>query len=309
MLTSRDIVDRPGDRTSHSVPTPRGAGVVIAAVILAGWSLILLGDSSLFDRFWGFILAFLLLACVSIVDDYRDVTPAARLAAQFVAVTLGLFSFHDQGLVFQGLVSPWLDVLITAIGWVWLVNIFNFMDGTDGMTVVEAVCVGTGVLLVVFLADLDSGVAYLAAVLVGAMLGFAPFNWHPARAFLGDSGSIPVGFVAGWLLVTLALRGEWVAALVLPLYYIADATLTLLRRLGHGERPWHPHREHYYQLATPPGSSHSRTALLVLSSDCCLVLLAVVSIWAHAFVVLVAAGFVVAAILIAFSRMAESSDN
>jgi UDP-N-acetylmuramyl pentapeptide phosphotransferase/UDP-N-acetylglucosamine-1-phosphate transferase len=111
------------------------------------------------------------------------------------------------------------------------------------------------------------------------MVGFLPFNWYPARVFLGDVGAIPVGFVSGWLLISLAMTGQWAAALILPLYYVADATLTLLRRLLHGDKPWEAHREHFYQRATPVGTSHATTALKVLAADCALIALAVASIW------------------------------
>jgi UDP-N-acetylmuramyl pentapeptide phosphotransferase/UDP-N-acetylglucosamine-1-phosphate transferase len=112
--------------------------------------------------------------------------------------------------------------------WVWFLNLFNFMDGIDGIDASEAAAIGLGLMLV---ADADPSIAAPAAVIAAAALGFLVWNWAPARIFLGDVGSVPLGYLLGFLLYELALRGSWQAALILPAYFLADATLTLLRRL------------------------------------------------------------------------------
>jgi UDP-N-acetylmuramyl pentapeptide phosphotransferase/UDP-N-acetylglucosamine-1-phosphate transferase len=108
----------------------------------------------------------------------------------------------------------------------------------------------------------------------GAAFGFLPWNWQPARIFLGDVGSVPLGYALGWLLLSLAAAGAWAAALILPLYYLADATLTLMRRLARGERVWQAHREHFYQRATQAGRSHAAVVSLVALADAVLIALA-----------------------------------
>lgn len=118
-----------------------------------------------------------------------------------------------------------------------------------------------------------------AAALAGAVVGFAVWNWHPARVFMGDVGSIPVGYLGGWLMLMLAQSGAWAAALLLPAYYLADATLTLARRLLRGDRVWEAHREHAYQRAVQGGRSHAAVSLMVLGVNLVLLALAVVATW------------------------------
>src|SRR5215471_9726476 len=138
---------------------------------------------------------------------------------------------------------------------VWFVNLVNFMDGIDWMTVAEAVPV-TGAILVLGLAGVVAPLpALLAAALLGAIIGFAPFNKPVARIFLGDVGSLPVGLLLGWLLLQLAAAGHLAAALLLSLYYLADATITLVQRIARAETIWQAHRTHFYQRATDRGLS------------------------------------------------------
>src|SRR5207253_7261228 len=130
---------------------------------------------------------------------------------------------------------------------VWFVNLTNFMDGLDWMTVAEVVPVTAGLVVIGALGGLPSHGIVLALALGGAMLGFAPFNRPVARLFLGDVGSLPIGLLLCWLLILLAGQGYLAAALLLPLYYLADGTITLLRRIANRERFWEAHRSHLYQ--------------------------------------------------------------
>ena len=135
----------------------------------------------------------------------------------------------------------------------WFVNLVNFMDGIDWMTVAEAVPI-TGAIVVLGLAGIVPSLATLVALaLLGAILGFAPFNRPVARLFLGDVGSLPIGLVLGWLLLLLAASGHLAAALLLPLYYLADASITLLLRIARREAVWQAHRSHFYQRAVAGG--------------------------------------------------------
>ena len=182
-----------------------------------------------------------------------------------------------SGSVFQGLLGPWLDTVFAAIVWLWFINLFNFMDGIDGIAGVEAIGIGIGLYAIgaVFMpiaANYGQGLT-----IASAMAGFLVWNWQPARIFLGDVGSIPLGFLLGWLLLDLAANGLWQAALILPLYYLADASLTLLRRLLRGAVIWQAHREHCYQLAVQRGRKHSTVAGAVALVNAVLVGLAFVA--------------------------------
>jgi UDP-N-acetylmuramyl pentapeptide phosphotransferase/UDP-N-acetylglucosamine-1-phosphate transferase len=143
-------------------------------------------------------------------------------------------------------------VVLTVIG-VWAVNLTNFMDGIDWITVAEVVPVTAGLGLFGIVGALPPSACVIALALFGAMLGFAPFNRPVARLFLGDVGSLPIGLLLFWLLVILAGRGYVIAALLLPLYYLADATITLIRRASRGENVFEAHRSHFYQHATKAG--------------------------------------------------------
>ncbi|MBF0563127.1 MAG: glycosyltransferase family 4 protein, partial [Alphaproteobacteria bacterium] len=226
VLRWHGIFDLPNERSSHAQPTPRGGGIAVVGTVLmvwTGWAMWTGVQSQTFV-----LLAAAVLAGVSFVDDVRGLPPWPRLAAQGAAVAVGLWALPVENLVFQGLLSPMMDRAATGLAWLWFVNLFNFMDGIDGITGLETLCVAGGLALVV---PTDAMVARCLAMM-GAALGFLRWNWHPARIFLGDIGSVPLGYLLGWLLIGAATTGHGTAALILPLYYLTDATLTLGWRLA-----------------------------------------------------------------------------
>ncbi|MFN3077074.1 MAG: MraY family glycosyltransferase, partial [Alphaproteobacteria bacterium] len=212
------------------------------------------------------------LALVSFADDLWGLPPLPRLAAQVAAVFAGLWCLPPESLVFQGLLPLAADRIGAAFLWLWFVNLFNFMDGIDGITGVETLCLSAGLALAGPAVGVREGL-----VLAGAALGFLRWNWHPASIFLGDVGSVPLGYLLGWLLLQAAAGGWWVVALILPSYYLADATLTLARRLWRGENVLQPHRQHFYQRAVQNGRSHARVATMILGANVLLVSLAVLA--------------------------------
>jgi UDP-N-acetylmuramyl pentapeptide phosphotransferase/UDP-N-acetylglucosamine-1-phosphate transferase len=270
LLRRRCILDVPNERSSHTAPVPRGGGIAVVGTIVVAWGglcavgLVSRGDLAV-------VAAAIGLAIVSWIDDRRELSPTLRLVAQFAAV-IAIMAVLPGGALFQGWLPPVLDAVATALLWVWFINLNNFMDGIDGIAGSEAVAIGLGLLLAASGGLMfDFSIAFPAAVIVLATLGFLVWNWAPARIILGDVGSVPLGFMLGFLLRELALRGLWKAALILPLYFLADATLTLLRRLARGERPWQAHREHFYQRAVQRGLNHSAVVLRVIAADAILV--------------------------------------
>jgi UDP-N-acetylmuramyl pentapeptide phosphotransferase/UDP-N-acetylglucosamine-1-phosphate transferase len=146
------------------------------------------------------------------------------------------------------------------------------MDGIDGLAGSEAAVICAGLLLFASVgAGADPMLRTLAAAVAGAATGFLVWNWSPARIFLGDVGSVPLGYVLGFLLLGLAVRGYWRIALILPLYFLADATITLARRLLRGERVWQAHREHFYQQAVRRGLGHAAVVERVIAADLVLI--------------------------------------
>jgi UDP-N-acetylmuramyl pentapeptide phosphotransferase/UDP-N-acetylglucosamine-1-phosphate transferase len=148
------------------------------------------------------------------------------------------------------------------------------MDGIDWISVAELVPITAALALIGAAGGLAVPVALLAAALLGGLLGFAPFNRPVARLFLGDVGSLPLGLLVGWMLLRLAGEGALAAAILLPLSALADATLTLLRRLVRGERVWEAHREHFYQRALANGFSVSAVVARVFALNLALAALA-----------------------------------
>jgi UDP-N-acetylmuramyl pentapeptide phosphotransferase/UDP-N-acetylglucosamine-1-phosphate transferase len=273
VLRRRDVLDRPNARSSHFAPTPRGGGIAVIGVVLLAW--IVLGKTGLVGSIVnGALLGAVILAVVSWIDDLRGLSPGVRLLAQAVAVLIGVMALPPARNGFAASLGPVLYDTAVGLVWVWWINLFNFMDGIDGLAASEAAAIGAGLLLFAGIGEgaADPQMALLAAGLTGAAIGFLLWNWAPAQIFLGDVGSVPLGYLSGFLLLDLANRGRWKIALILPLYFIADATITLLRRLLRGERVWEPHRRHFYQRAVRRGLGHAAVVERVIAADLLLIL-------------------------------------
>lgn len=274
VLRRRAILDLPNHRSSHTIPTPRGGGIAVMAVLLPAWAAIALADGAPPPDLLAVLAGALVLAAVSWIDDLRTLGWPIRLAVQLAAVALGLAAMAEDGLFFQGYLPFWLDRLAAAFLWLWFINLFNFMDGIDGMAGTEAACLGGGLALIALATGWPGLTAPLGLAVVAAALGFLVWNWPPAKLFLGDVGSVPLGYLLGWLLLDAAVAGAWAAALILPAYYLADATITLLRRLSRGEPIFEPHAQHFYQQAVRGGSSHAEVVRAVLFANLVLIALA-----------------------------------
>lgn len=271
VLRRRELLDHPNERSSHSVPTPRGGGIALVGSLLLAW-LVLFQAGWVAPGVVSISLAAAALAVISWIDDLHDLSPLLRLLAQGAAVALGTYVLPET----QYPLGDWSGSVFYLTGvsllWVWWINLFNFMDGIDGLAGSEAAAIGVGVLLFVIRGiGADSELALLAAAIIGAAIGFLLWNWSPAQIFLGDVGSAPLGYLLGFLLLDLALRGFWKITLILPLYFLADATITLSRRLLRGERIWRPHREHYYQQAVRRGLGHAAVVKRVIAADVLLI--------------------------------------
>ncbi|MFQ5954450.1 MAG: glycosyltransferase family 4 protein [Kiloniellales bacterium] len=307
LLRRRAILDRPNPRSSHAVATPTGGGLAVSGVVLAAWLIINLAHPQ--PTLHGWVVPGLALGLVALswLDDLRGVPVGVRLAAQVLAVGAALAVLPGAGQVFQGMLPVWLDLVMTGLVWVWFINLFNFMDGIDGITGVETAVIGLGVAAVALITAWDGAHPFYGVTLAGAALGFLAWNWHPAKVFLGDVGSVPLGFLAGALLIGAAAAGHWAAALILPLYYLADATLTLARRALRGALVWQAHKEHFYQRAHQGGLTHAAVVHRILLANLVLLALALISLAGGGFrpapwLALAAAGLAVAGLLAHLAR-------
>ena len=291
LLRRHAIFDRPNERSSHTELTPRGGGIAVVAILVLTWGVLASPENQL--QVFTIIAAVILLACVSWVDDLKSLSPGIRLIAQIVAILPAVLWLHGKPPIFQGIVPEYLDLILAGLIWIWFINLFNFMDGIDGISGVEAAAIGAGIAIVALQAPAAGIDPRLAATIAAGAIGFLCWNWHPAKVFLGDVGSVPLGFLLGWLLLNLASSGAWAAAAILPLYYLADATITLTRRGLRGEKVWHAHREHFYQLAVQNGRSHAVVSIGVALCNAVLIGLAVLSISAPWLAMAIAAATVI----------------
>ena len=302
-LLQRYALARPNARSSHRVPTPQGAGIaVISATLMvasawAAWANVAIPPA--------LIAATVLIALVGLADDIFSLPVLVRLVLQAAAVGAVVFTAPETARIVPA-VPLALERGLLLLAGVWFVNLVNFMDGLDLMTVVEVVPITAALLLLGWLGDLSWPAALLATTLCGAMIGFAPFNRPVAKVFLGDVGSLPIGLLLGWCLLELAWHGQPAAALLLPAYYLADATITLFRRVARREQFWSAHRSHFYQRATDGGFSVSQVVARVFVVNVALAALAFATLVAPGPLINVAAlvcgAALVGLLLLAFAR-------
>lgn len=245
------FLDRPGHRSLHTLPTPRSGGIGIVVGTAAG---VVAGSTSTVPWLgalaagWGFVIV------VSLLDDWRDLPAWVRLPCHLAACALvATIVLRDASVV---------TIIGVTLAMGWLANLFNFMDGSDGLAGGMA-AFGFGAYAAAATLAGEHELAVVAAAAATAAIGFLIFNFPPARIFMGDAGSIPLGFLAGALGVAGCARQAWSVWFPLVVFapFLVDASLTLGKRALRGERIWEAHREHAYQKLNLLGLGHRRTAL------------------------------------------------
>jgi UDP-N-acetylmuramyl pentapeptide phosphotransferase/UDP-N-acetylglucosamine-1-phosphate transferase len=254
---ARYALARPNARSSHVAPTPQGGGIaVIAATLLVVGGIAVLTPQFIDDPYQ-LVIVFIAvagLAVVGVTDDMRPLEALPRLVLQAAAIG-AVLSVLPAELRVLPVLPWWIERGLILIAGIWFVNLVNFMDGIDWMTVAEVLPITAALAAFGQAGALSSEAAVVSLALCGAMIGFAPFNRPVARLFLGDVGSLPIGLLLFWLLIQLAGNGHLAAAVLLPLYYLADTTVTLVRRLAKSEPVLQAHRSHFYQRAIDHGFS------------------------------------------------------
>ena len=240
------VQDIPNERSLHDKPVPRSGGIALMAGMLCGWALVMQ------PWVWWIVIPVLGLFALSLLDDLHGLSAGMRLAGHFIAALAAISG--------AGVPLLWFVPVLLFI--VWMTNLYNFMDGSDGLAGGMALLGFGGYGIGAWLAG-DQEFALLNFSVAAAAAGFLLFNFHPARIFMGDSGSIPLGFLAATLGVSGWLAGYW--PLWFPLLafspFVADATVTLLKRAQRGEKLAQAHRSHYYQRLIQMGWGHRNTAL------------------------------------------------
>jgi Fuc2NAc and GlcNAc transferase len=264
----RAMLDRPGVRSAHMVPTPRGGGLAIAAVILG--STVLLGIARLVapDVVIALVGGGVVVTASGWLDDLRGLTPAIRAAAHSIAAVWAVFWLGGLPRLELGFAEASLGpagFLLGIVGIVWSINLYNFMDGIDGLAAVEAVTVGLAAGTLLFALG-ETDLALLGFLTAGASAGFLVWNWPPARIFMGDVGSGLLGFIFPVLALASENRGSLPIAvwIILLGVFVLDSTITLVRRALKGEPVHQAHARHAYQRATRFYGSHTRVTASVL---------------------------------------------
>lgn len=280
-LLVRYALARPNARSSHKQPTPQGGGIAVLAgafaTLLLALPVLPLPDTARSELLW-VVTAATALAIVGAWDDIRPLPAGTRLALQALCVGAVLFGAVPELRLFPELMPLALERGLALVAGLWFVNLTNFMDGIDWITVAGLAPLAGALALAGPAGLIDPASALLAAALFGGLIGFAPFNKPVARLFLGDVGSLPLGLLSAYLLYRLAGGGAFTAALILPLYHVADSTITLFKRLARGEKIWEAHRSHFYQQATVNGFSVSEIVLRIGLLNLALIGLAALSI-------------------------------
>lgn len=257
-LLHAQLLDLPEARRSHAAPTPRGGGVAVVAALAVTW----LVWPQLYPVGREIMALVLVMAGVGWLEDRHALSPAWRLALQAVATAglLALVGGIESITVFGNSVSAvWLWSLLGGLAVLWLINLYNFMDGSDGLAAGQGVWAGL-VSAGLFHAADEPGLALLAMAAAGAWAGFLVWNRPPARIFMGDSGSLALGALVGAMAVFGAISGSisvWISFMISSLFVI-DATATLVARVRRGERWYTAHRQHAYQRLLDLGFSHGR---------------------------------------------------
>jgi glycosyltransferase WbpL len=278
---ARSLIDRPNERSSHTRPTPRGGGLAIVVVVLTGVASLFAAGLLPAGLATALAGGGLLVAAVGFLDDRGGLPAAVRFAVHLIAAAWGVFYLHGMPQLSLGASAVhlgWGGAVLALLGTVWAVNFYNFMDGIDGLAAGEALVVGLAG--AVLLAPLNRSLAAVSLLTGAAAAGFLPWNWQPARIFMGDVGSGFLGFVFGILALASEKAGALPALIWILLLgvFFADATVTLMRRMFRKERWYAAHRSHAYQRAIESGYSHSRVTLVILLMDLGLVALAWIAV-------------------------------
>jgi UDP-N-acetylmuramyl pentapeptide phosphotransferase/UDP-N-acetylglucosamine-1-phosphate transferase len=246
---------KPNARSSHKTPTPQGGGIAVIGATLVVSAAVLFFAGSLNGNpipFLVILSAVLLMAAIGVLADKHPIAPAPRLVLQTFAVAAVLATLPPE-LRILPVLPLWSERILLLVGALWFVNLVNFMDGIDWLTVAEVVPIAATIGVIGLFGSLPPAAIVVSLALCGATIGFGFFNRPVAKLFLGDVGSLPIGLLLGWLLLILAGNGGRAAAILLPLYYLADSTITLMRRAMNREPVWQAHRSHFYQRATYRG--------------------------------------------------------
>lgn len=268
-----NVIDRPNQRSSHSVPTPRGGGVAIVLTILAALACFYFSNDLMIKSFLGLFIPGLIVAIIGFLDDHGHIAARWRLLMHFLAAAIGMYflgTFPVINLFGYELSLSWIGMILGCVYLVWMLNLYNFMDGINGLASAEAITFAacSAILVVVnHFTDAPGSIYPLMLALIGAAGGFIVWNFPVAKIFMGDAGSGFLGITIGLMILHIAKVDSqfFIAELSLLGIFIVDATTTLLRRVVAGKKVYEAHASHSYQILARKYGSHVPVTLMAIA--------------------------------------------
>jgi UDP-N-acetylmuramyl pentapeptide phosphotransferase/UDP-N-acetylglucosamine-1-phosphate transferase len=263
-------IDPASLRANYKKPPMTGGGVcVVMALIIC----LLVADINI-----AIIFAMFMLAAMALLDELIDIALPIRLLIQLLSVLIAIDVLGTP--LFGGMLPLWLDKAITAVLWVWFINIFTIMDGIDGLAPAEMLSIGMGLCLITALSGhvFPDPLSVYGLMVATAGCGFLWWNWHPAKILMGSVGAVPIGFLIGYILLLAVASGYPYAAAILPAYFISDATITTVRHFYHRKKIFTKHNDYYYLRALSSGRKQDAVVRYILGINFLLIFQAVYSV-------------------------------
>ena len=289
-LTKMSLIDYPTKRSNHSLLIPKGGGILIIPLLIFSISLIFSFKNILSSQWIIFLLSLVILFSISLIDDIKNLSAPSRLLIHFISVAVSIFALKNEIVFFaQKNILPWINfdplvifylicIALTVL-WIWVINLFNFMDGMDGLTCAQVFLLATITNLLAVFGHFSENFQYLSLVLISLFLAFFKFNKPPAKIFLGDVGSIPIGYLTGLILVKAILNnGPLIPIVIALLFYFFDSTITLIIRLTKKKKIMVAHSDHFYQKILRAGQTHHQVLKRIIILFIVLLVLSMLSL-------------------------------
>ncbi len=279
------VIDTPSKRRAHKKPTPRAGGLSLALMlpILLPFFEYLISGYVVYSI--KIIAVTLLISAISFLDDVKQINVVLRFFVYILCSAVAINQMISPATVLHYELNLYFDIAISTIALGAFLNVYNFLDGIDGITCSQTIHLSVTIIILTLLnydiIDKPNIVLVICSIILGWSIGFIYYNWHPAKIFMGDVGSITIGFLLGlcMLMIASASFKLFAACVIASLYYIADGGLTILIRLSKGEKIWEPHLQHFFQKATASGKSHKRVVKRIVKCNIGLMTFAITSIY------------------------------
>ncbi|WP_341748105.1 UDP-phosphate alpha-N-acetylglucosaminyltransferase [Candidatus Tisiphia endosymbiont of Dascillus cervinus] len=284
-LPSFGVVDIPDPRRAHSRITPRGGGLAIVIVVIIALIAYEYFSTKTLINSIKIVPLLLIISSISFLDDLISIPIFVRLIFHIICSTIAIFLFLFPVVLFHHELPLYIDFMLSIIGLIVFLNIYNFLDGIDGISGAESIHLSITILILCYLkSDIiinTNFIIVLNIIILACSIGFLIFNWHPAKIFLGDVGSISLGFLLGLCLLLISASSVhlFVASSIASLYYLADGGLTILIRLVNKEKIWQPHLKHFFQKAVRNGKSHKEVVSRIIICNILLMVLSIISLY------------------------------